>query len=135
MQILMVNNCAELNDLFCNCLEFSSHKLFRSSGSSLERIMQMESFDLVFVCVEEFDDVELQVCERVRALANHNDTFLVLSCSHFREDFIQRAFNLGADEYLTSPISLDDLGLLLCLMERIQKASFDSRSAETKLAA
>ncbi len=106
-------------------------------AAALKLTLLRQGFDVVF-CTSAFEAIENILrhnpqlivvdimtpsvgVEFVAAMKNYNLPVIVLSALG-HEAQLQKAFDLGADDYLTQPFSMDELTLRLNLLSRKEKA-------------
>ncbi|MGE4293085.1 MAG: response regulator [Desulfovibrio sp.] len=84
-------------------------------GEQALKLLTSETFDLVFMDVEMPGMDGLEATRRIRAGLEHVDPTIpiVALTAHTTDEVKQRCFRAGMDDFLTKPVRMGDLGILL----------------------
>ena len=80
-----------------------------SNGTAALACLREQQFDLCILDWEMPEVSGLEVCESVRAGNVLHRPYLILLSSNYGADFVSRAENAGADEYMTKPVDPENL--------------------------
>lgn len=75
----------------------------------------------------------LQLCRRIRAAARGDETFILIITSRDRTEDLTEALDAGADDYMSKPVTPDNLRARLRIAERRIEMSAARRRAEEEL--
>lgn len=75
----------------------------------------------------------LEVCRRVRAHPDGETTFLLVITSRSGMADLESVLDAGADDYLSKPVSPEDVGARLRIAEKRMEAAAARRNAESEL--
>ena len=104
-KILVVEDDIMLNSGLCYNLELDGYQAVPAynAATALEKA-QSESFDLAILDVNLPDGDGFDLCKKVRA---ERDTSIIFLTARDLESDVMKGFNLGADDYVTKPFSIN----------------------------
>lgn len=109
-KILLVDDDIELNDNVCSWLKMDHHTLeaAHSGGIALELILNFQ-FDLVILDWDLPEISGIDLCKRLREKDSTTPVLMLTGKGEIADKTV--GFNAGADDYLTKPFHLAELGL------------------------
>lgn len=104
-KILVVEDDAMLNSGLCYNLELDGYQAVPAydAAAALEKIKN-ESFDLVILDINLPDGDGFELCKKIRAV---RDTPVIFLTARDLEADVMKGFDLGADDYVTKPFSIN----------------------------
>jgi two-component system alkaline phosphatase synthesis response regulator PhoP len=131
-RILLVENEAEIQQLVTSNLEKHGYRITcADTGEQALSILGSERpdlllLDIVLPCID-----GLQICKSVRAAESTRGIPIIILVAKGKEDDIMNGLTLGADDYLTKPISPKVLlARISVVLRRAQAAKDDEMSTE-----
>jgi two-component system, cell cycle response regulator len=109
-QILAVDDSAVSRKLVEHALEASGHSLvFAASGQEALHLFQRDSPSIVITDWMLPDFSGLELCERIRADARREYTYVIMLSAKAEKDHVVKGLAAGADDYLTKPFDPGEL--------------------------
>lgn len=122
MHILIVEDNRDIADNIADYLESEDHSFdFAMNGITAMHKVRTEEFDLIILdlMLPGMDGIE--VCKTVRAECDRHIPVIMLTARDTLPDKLE-GFDAGADDYLTKPFALEELGArITVLAKRDQK--------------
>ncbi len=119
MKTLIVDDDAELVQMLQLVLEVAGHSvLTAANGEQALRLWNDERPDVVLLDIGMPGMDGYEVCQRLRQRDPEQTTAIIMFTARSSEADKQRALELGADEYVTKPVSIKHLVTLIESMSR-----------------
>lgn len=126
LHILVVEDNADMRELLCTVLsDHGYHAIGALNGTDALNIMEKEYIDLIIadIMMPDMDGYELTAALRD---AHYDLPILTVTAKDQFSD-MQRAFRLGADDYMVKPINVNELLLRVEALLRRAKISCEKR--------
>src|SRR6202043_1881238 len=109
-QILVVDDSAVSRKLVEHALEASGHSLlFAKSGQEALELFRRHTPSIVVTDWMMPDFSGLELCERIRADAQREYTYVIVLSAKAEKDHVVKGLAAGADDYLTKPFDPSEL--------------------------
>jgi CheY-like chemotaxis protein len=107
--ILVVDDLVE-NTNFINCILKKNYKiLMANNGMDALVLAENETLDLIILDIEMPEMNGFEVCKRLKDNDNTKYIPIIFVSGLSDKQYIQKALQLGAVDYLTKPFTLDNL--------------------------
>jgi DNA-binding response OmpR family regulator len=130
--VLVVDDNVKVVEMLMRALERSGYRTAGAfNGQSALDLIASESPSVVLldIIMEGLDG--LQVCERIRELKARKEIVVIIISSKGNPENIAAGLDIGADDYLPKPFSIDELLARMRAVMRRKRISFNS-TAEIK---
>jgi len=118
LYILVVEDQHSIATNIANYMEQKGHVLdFASQGNQGLELALANHYDLVVLDLNLPVMDGLEVCKQLRQQANHHVPIIMLTARDSIDDKVS-GFNMGADDYLTKPFSLEELEVRCLALSR-----------------
>lgn len=123
MRILAVDDDPLILDLVSMVLKQQGHDDICTAGSSSEALTMLgqpyEAYDVLILDIDmpEMDGVAL--CRRIRQLPAYQSTPIIMLTAKSDAYSIEQAFGAGANDYITKPFDVKDIGTRLEIAKRM----------------
>lgn len=113
-RILVAEDDQEIGELIRLILEFGGSEVTTArNGTDALRLAVRGSFDAVLLDVRMPGISGLEVCRRLRAGKDFEDTPIIFISARGQESEIHAGLNAGADAYVVKPFDPDDLSAMV----------------------
>ncbi|MEQ6250219.1 response regulator [Sulfitobacter sp. HNIBRBA3233] len=122
MQLLLVDDDPMILDLLPRVLERQGYpevKAVSSGASALEALnARNNEFDLLILDISMPVMDGITLCKKIRKLSRYRDVPIVMLTANSDLSSVERAFAAGANDYITKPFALGDIGKRIELTAR-----------------
>jgi CheY-like chemotaxis protein len=108
--IMIVDDSPETLSLYGIMLERHGYRVFKAlDGASALQILEDSVPDLFIldVMMPEINGIEL--CQRIRALPQHEQTPVIFLSAYSDTEIVEKTFAAGANDFVRKPIDVQDL--------------------------
>lgn len=105
--------------------------LLATNGSDALRLLEdrTSNIDCVLLDIQMPDMSGVEVCTALRKLPHHHTTPVIMLTAMAEQDYVNRAFEVGATDYLTKPFELLELKARIGIAERqVEKTKLEEHS-------
>lgn len=138
MRVLAVDDdpfIIQVLELALGAMGFGAVVTAQSAVDAMEKIRgSSEPFDcfLLDIQMPEVDGIEL--CEMIRKLPNHTRTPIIMLTAMSDRQYIERAFESGANDYIAKPFETVELAARIRVAEQLSKEIKSKEGIERELA-
>jgi DNA-binding response OmpR family regulator len=134
MRVLLADDDELMRELIGAVLEVHGHdvELF-SDGDAIWRAFQREPAGMVVLDWQMPGADGLEVCRRVRAHADGAYTYLLVITARAGMNSLETVLDAGADDYLSKPVTPEDIAARLRIAARRMETGAARRCAEEEL--
>ncbi len=134
MQILLVEDEPNIQQLYEKQLRLFGHDVTACpNAESAWEACQQSFYQAAFVDLGLPGMDGLELCRRIRTLPRGDLSIILVITGRDKAGDLQAALDIGADDYLTKPVSLDTLQVRLTIVERQFRNRTLRKQAEAKI--